>query len=49
MYCYLTTTFTKGEKSVDVVMFQADLFNKDGKIVEEWLVYDQTAIGALMN
>lgn len=49
VYCYLTTTFTKGEKSVDVVMFQADLFNKDGKIVEEWLVYDQTAIGALMN
>lgn len=49
VYTYLTVTFTKGDKSIDVVMFQADLFNKDGKIVEEWLVYDQSKIGTLMN
>lgn len=48
VYSYLTTTFTKGEKSIDVVMFQADLFNKDGKIEEEWLVYDLTGIAELM-
>lgn len=49
VYTYLTATFTKGEKSVDVVMFQANLFNKDGKIVEEWLVYDPTNMASLMN
>ncbi len=49
VYTYVTVTFTKGDKSVDVVTFQADLFNKDGKIVEEWLVYDQSALGTLMN
>lgn len=49
VYTYLTATFTKGEKSLDVVMFQADLFNKDGKIVEEWLVYDQSKMGSLLN
>jgi hypothetical protein len=48
VYTYLTATFTKGDKSVDVVMFQADLFNKDGKIVEEWLVYDPTNMAALL-
>lgn len=48
VYSYLNTTFTKGEKKVDVVMFQADLFNKDGKIVEEWLVYDFAGIAELI-
>jgi hypothetical protein len=48
VYTYLTATFTKGEKSVDVVMFQANLFNKDGKIVEEWLVYDPTNMASLL-
>jgi hypothetical protein len=48
VYTYLTATFTKGDKLVDVVMFQADLFNKDGKIVEEWLVYDPTNMAALL-
>ena len=49
VYTYLTATFTKGDKSVDIVMFQANLFNKDGKIVEEWLVYDPTNLASLMN
>lgn len=49
VYTYLTVTFTKGDESVDVVIFQADRFNKDGKIVEEWLVYDQSKIGTLLN
>jgi hypothetical protein len=49
VYTYLTATFTKGDKSVDVVMFQADRFNKDGKVVEEWIVYDQSKVATLMN
>ena len=49
VYTYLTATFTKGDKSLDVVMFQADLFNKDGKIVEEWMVYDQSKMATLLN
>lgn len=49
VYTYLTATFTKGDKSIDVVMFQADRFNKDGKIVEEWIVYDQSKVATLMN
>ena len=49
VYTYLTVTFIKGDKSADVVMFQADRFNTDGKIAEEWIVYDQTKIAALLN
>lgn len=49
VYTYLTATFIKGDKSADVVMFQADRFNADGKIAEEWIVYDQTKIAALLN
>ena len=48
VYTYVTVTFSKGDKSVDVVTFQADAFNKDGKITEEWLVYDQSNLAALM-
>ncbi len=48
VYTYLTVTFTKGDKSVDVVVFQANRFNKDGKIVEEWLVYDTSKMAELM-
>ena len=48
VYTYLTVTLTRGDKSVDVVMFQANAFNKDGKVKEEWLVYDQSNMGSLM-
>ena len=48
VYTYLTVTFTKGDKSVDVVVFQANRFNKDGKIIEEWLVYDTSKLAELM-
>jgi len=48
VYTYVTVTFMKGDKSVDVVTFQADAFNKDGKIIEEWLVYDQSNLASLM-
>jgi hypothetical protein len=44
VYSYITVKFTKGGKSVDVVNFQADKFNKDGKIIAEYIVYDQTGI-----
>ena len=48
VYTYITVTFTKGDKSADVVMFQADRFNKDGKISEEWLVYDPANLNNLL-
>jgi len=44
---YLTVTFTKGDKSIDVAMNQYDAF-VDGKIVKEMLYYDPTSIMALM-
>jgi hypothetical protein len=49
VYTYLTVTFTKGDKSVDVVVFQANRFNKDGKITEEWMVYDTSKLAGLLN
>ena len=39
---YCTNTWTKGDKSVQIVTFQVDAI-KDGKIVEEWNVYDSAA------
>lgn len=48
VYSYITVKFTKGDKSVDVVNFQADKFNKEGKIIEEYIVYDQSGILELM-
>ena len=48
VYTYLTVTFTKGEKSVDIVIFQANRFNEDGKITEEWLVYDTSKMADLL-
>ena len=44
---YLTATFKKGDKSVKVGQFQIDAV-KDGKIVEEWIVYDPTDLMSLM-
>jgi glycosyltransferase involved in cell wall biosynthesis len=35
-------------KTVEVVNFQGDKFNKDGKVIEEFIVYDQTPIMGLM-
>lgn len=48
VYAYITVTFSKGDKKVDVVIFQADKFNKDGKIDKEYLVYDQSGLASLM-
>ena len=48
VYSYIVVTFTKGDKSVEVVNFQGDKFNKDGKVIEEFIVYDQTPIMGLM-
>ena len=48
VYTYITVTFTKDDKSADVVMFQADRFNKDGKIIEEWLVYDPSNLNSIL-
>ncbi len=48
VYTYLTVNFQKDNKNTDIVMFQADRFNKDGKIVEEWLVYDPSSLNSLL-
>lgn len=47
VFSYLTSTFKKGDKSAKVAQFQVDAV-KDGKIVEEWIVYDPTDIMSLM-
>jgi hypothetical protein len=39
---YCTNTWKKGDLTVDIVTFQVDAI-KDGKIVEEWNVYDSAA------
>ena len=39
---YCTNTWKKGDLSVDIVTFQVDAI-RDGKIVEEWNVYDSAA------
>jgi hypothetical protein len=48
VYSYIIVNFTKGDKTVEVVNFQGDKFNKDGKVIEEFIVYDQTPIMGLM-
>ena len=48
VYTYMTVNFTKGANKTEVVIFQADEFNKDGKIAKEYLVYDQSGMAALM-
>lgn len=47
VFCYLTATFKKGDKTAKVTMFQADRV-KDGVIIEEWLVYDSAPIAELL-
>jgi predicted ester cyclase len=42
---YCTNTWKKGDVSVEIVTFQVDAI-KDGKIVEEWNVYDSAAFSA---
>ena len=44
---YLSSSFKKGDKVVKIAQFQIDAV-KDGKIVEEWIVYDPTELVALM-
>lgn len=44
---YQYADFTKGDKTVKVVMNTVDAF-KDGKIVEEWITYDTRKIFELL-
>jgi hypothetical protein len=46
---FATATWTRDGKSVTVKVSQVDAFNKDGKIVEEWLTYDTSGLNALWN
>lgn len=43
---YTTFTYTRGDKTAKTVIFAVDAI-KDGKQVEEWLVYDRTAYAEL--
>lgn len=45
---YEHVTFSKGDKKITVVIFQVDAFNKEGKIVKEWDLYDTSAIAELL-
>ena len=44
VFAYETVSFTKGNKKSIVTVFQALAFNKEGKIVKEWDVYDPTSL-----
>lgn len=44
VFAYETVSFTKGDKKSTIAVFQAIAFNKEGKIVKEWDVYDPTAL-----
>jgi hypothetical protein len=48
VFAYEHVTFTKGDKKVTAILFQALAFNKEGKIVKEWDVYDTSAIAELL-
>jgi hypothetical protein len=43
---YTTNYYTKGDKSAKNVTFVVDAI-KDGKLVEEWLFYDKTAVAEI--
>ena len=44
---YTTFTFTRGDKTAKTVIFSVDAI-KEGKQVEEWLIYDKTAFTELI-
>lgn len=48
VFSYATITWTRAGKSATVFVAQVDAFNAEGKIVEEWLTYDPTAINELL-
>jgi hypothetical protein len=43
---YTTFIFTRGDKTAKTVIFSVDAI-KDGKQVEEWLIYDKAAIAEI--
>lgn len=48
VFSFSTISWTKAGKTVTVIISQVDAFNKEGKIVEEWLTYDTSAISELL-
>lgn len=44
VFAYENVAFTKGGKTVNVIVFQAVGFTKEGKIAKEWNVYDASAL-----
>jgi hypothetical protein len=47
-FAYENVAFSKGDKKVNVILFQVDAFSKDGKIVKEWNIYDASKIADLL-
>jgi hypothetical protein len=43
-----TISYTRDGKTVNNVVSQIDAFNKEGKIIEEWLFYDSSELKELM-
>lgn len=48
VFAYETVSFSKGDKKITVTVFQVDAFNKEGKIVKEWDIYDTSALSELL-
>jgi hypothetical protein len=48
VFAYETVSFTKGDKKSTITVFQAIAFNKEGKIVKEWDVYDPTSLNEFL-
>lgn len=48
VFAYENVSFTKADKKIVLTVFQAAAFNKDGKIVREWDVYDASALAELL-
>jgi hypothetical protein len=48
VFSFASVTWTRAGKSATVFITQVDAFNKEGKIVEEWLTYDASELKELL-
>ncbi len=48
VFAYEEVSFTKGDKKVNIIVFQAVGFTKEGKIAKEWNVYDASLLADLL-
>ena len=48
VFAYETVSFTRADKKITVTVFQVVAFNKEGKIVREYDIYDTSALVELL-